>query len=246
VDLQSSLVPPPSLAHLQQSSRIGLFLDFDGTLVEIASGPDAIVPPVDLACRLQALATQFDEAVALVSGRSIANLRRFLGPVCLTLAGSHGGHIITADGTCLREAQAMPKRVSERLRLFAQERGLLYEAKTHGAALHYRSHPDLGQEACDFALALAREHGLVTKAGKCVIELVQPGADKGAAVELLHLQPEFRGTIPVFVGDDVTDEDGFAACNRLGGFGVIVGERAGTAARYRLETVKDVLAWLNL
>ncbi len=225
---------------------MALFLDFDGTLVEIASGPDAIAPPVDLAQRLQALAARLQGAVAVVSGRGIDNLHQFIGPVPLTLAGSHGGHILAADGTILRSADALPIAAVESLRAFAQDRGLLYEAKTHGAAVHYRAYPSLGKDAVQFVTALAREYALATKTGKCVIELVQPGADKGSAVELLHSLDPFAGKVPVFMGDDVTDEDGFAACNRLGGFGILIGDRAGSAARYRLATVDDVLAWLGL
>lgn len=246
MDLQTSLPPPPLLAHLQQKTRIGFFLDFDGTLVEIAGAPDAIAPPVDLARKLEALATRPNAALAVVSGRSIGNLQHFLGPLHVAMAGSHGGHIITADGVPLREAKPLPPAVGERLKTFAQQNGLLYEAKAHGAALHYRTRPDMGGSAHAFACALAAEHALVTKTGKCVIELVQPGVDKGGAVELLYETAGFAGTVPVFIGDDVTDEDGFAACNRLGGFGIAVGERPSAAARYSLATVKDVHAWLDL
>lgn len=214
--------------------------------MEIAGAPDAISPPIDLARRLEALAMRFDAAIAVVSGRSISNLQQFLGPMHLTLAGSHGGHIISADGTSLREATPLPQAVGQRLKTFAQEHGLLYEAKTHGAALHYRRHPHKGDLAQAFALALAEEHALATKTGKCVIELLRSGMDKGGAVELLYETADFAGTVPVFIGDDVTDEDGFAACARLGGFGIAVGERPSAGARYALATVKDVHSWLEL
>ncbi|WP_336927017.1 trehalose-phosphatase [Altererythrobacter palmitatis] len=231
---------------MQQHARIGLFLDFDGTLVELAPGPDAIAVPADLAVRLERLGERLGGALALVSGRSAADLRRHLGPGLLTLAGSHGAHIVAPDGSVLRQGSPLPGAVSEHLRLFASRSGLLFEEKAHGGALHYRARPELGDQATDFAKQLAQHHGLATKEGKCVIELVWPGADKGGAAHLLCGNMPFAGTIPVFIGDDITDEDGFAACIRMGGFGIKVGEGGATCARYRLASVKDVFAWLNL
>lgn len=246
MELRPRLPAPPPLAGLLADCRVALFLDFDGTLVEIAEGPDAIAVPHGLADGLQRLAARLDGALALVSGRSIANLTDFLGPLPLHLAGSHGGHVLGPNGTPLREAAPLPAPVVEALGAFAQDNQLLHERKPHGGALHYRARPDLEGDARRFADTLASEHGLATKSGKCVIELVWPGADKGGAVELLTARPPFAGAIPVFVGDDVTDEDGFAACARLGGFGIAVGERESAAARYSLATVKDVHAWLEL
>ncbi|WP_284125113.1 trehalose-phosphatase [Parerythrobacter aestuarii] len=240
---RSTLPPPPPLAELE---RAALFLDFDGTLVEIAEGPDAINVGEGLGARLEALAGRLGGRLALVSGRSIDNLTQFLGQLSLHLAGSHGGHVQSHDGEELQEAEPLPPAIGESLGQFAQAHGLLYERKSHGAALHYRGKPDLEGEAHRFAGELAEEHGLATKSGKCVIELVRPGADKGGAVRLLMERNPFAGTTPIFIGDDVTDEDGFAACHALGGFGILVGDRPETAARYQLSTVKDVHAWLNL
>lgn len=243
---RSRLPAPPRLSSLLADGRLALFLDFDGTLVEIADGPDAIAVPQELAAGLQSLAARLNGALALVSGRSIANLTDFLGPLPLHLAGSHGGHVLGPCGTPLREAEPLPAPVVEALGAFAQNNGLLHERKPHGGALHYRARPDLEGDTRRFADGLAVEHGLATKAGKCVIELVWPGADKGGAVDLLSSQPPFAGALPVFIGDDMTDEDGFAACARHGGFGIAVGERVSAVARYSLASVKDVHAWLEL
>lgn len=242
----SRLPAPPSLAALLADRPLALFLDFDGTLVEIADGPDAIAVPERLGAGLERLATRLGGALALVSGRGIDNLQSFLGPLPLHLAGSHGGHVLAPCGTPLREAEPLPAPVTEALGAFARDKGLLYERKAHGAALHYRARPELEDDAHGFAQDLAAAHGLVIKSGKCVIELVRPGADKGGAVDLLIGQPPFAGARPVFIGDDVTDEDGFAACTRLGGFGIAVGERPSAAARHSLASVKDVHAWLEL
>lgn len=241
-----ALSSPPPLAALLESGRVALFVDFDGTLVEIASGPDAIAVPENLGQRLEELAQRLGGALALVSGRSIDNITQFMGPANLHMAGSHGGHVRHANGDTLLEAEALPESVRGALSDYAQREGLLYERKSHGAALHYRARPELEDQARSFAMGLADQHKLATKSGKCVIELVRPGIDKGGAVRMLADAEPFSGATPIFIGDDVTDEDGFAACRELGGFGIVVGERSETAARYRLDNVGDVYRWLDL
>ena len=243
---ESYFPAPPPLASLLLDRRVALFLDFDGTLVRIAGSPDAVILPQRLAMRLERLSRQLGGALAIVTGRSVENLENTVGALTLHLAGSHGGDVRAPDGTALRTGKPVPLPVTEALSRFAMENGLLYERKAHGAALHFRVRPELGSVASTFAAELADAHGLTTKAGKCVIELVWPGTDKGGAVELLTARAPFAGATPVFIGDDVTDEDGFAACTRLGGFGIAVGERASAGARYHLASVKDVHAWLEL
>ena len=129
---------------------------------------------------------------------------------------------------------------------FARKTGLLYEPKSHGGALHYRTRPELENPANTFARELAEQYGLGIKIGKCVIEIVQLGFDKGRAVQLLSQTAPFVGTTPIFIGDDVTDEDGFTACQELGGFGIVVGGKGITGASYRLNSVAEVHEWLSL
>ena len=240
------LPAPPSLCNLLTQSRLALFLDFDGTLIDIAGEPDAVSVPRHLTARLERLSERLGGALALVTGRSIDNLERFLGNPMVHLAGSHGDDVRAPSGIILRESKPLPLPVAEAMDRFAAASGLLYEHKAHGGALHYRARPDLEADARDFAAILANAHGLVSKSGKCVVELVWPSADKGGAVALLTARAPFAGATPVFIGDDITDEDGFAACSRLGGFGIAVGEPSSAAARFSLETVKDVHTWLEL
>ena len=239
---------PPPLHLINADTKVALFLDFDGTLIEIASGPDAIAVPEGLAARLEALSRRYDGRIALVSGRSVANIAQHLGPVAIARAGSHGGERLLADGSLLGAAPAaIPDEATDALRAYAGlYDGLEFEAKSHGAALHYRAAPQLEALATGFAGKLAATYGLVMKLGKCVVELVNPGIDKAAAVRAFMDEAAFDGAMPIFVGDDITDEDGFRAANELGGFGVIVGDRPDTAARYRLETPAKVIEWLKL
>ena len=235
-------IPPP----LDGPERLALFLDFDGTLVDIAEGPDAIAVPADLGERLAALSDHLEGRLAIVTGRSLGNLEQFLGSCPVYRAGSHGAHVVTPQGDLLQAAKALPEAVIEQLSAFAQDNGLLYERKPHGGALHYRAQPELEAQVRDISTKIAADHGLAVKTGKCVAELVWPGADKGGAVKLLAQQAAFANAVPVFVGDDVTDEDGMAAAQALGGFGIAVGERPSDAATYHLSNVKDVHTWLKL
>lgn len=242
----ASLLPePPPLPRLLASGPVAVFLDFDGTIVEIAERPEAIAVPPGLASRLERLAGRLGGALAVVSGRSVGDLQRFLGREMLHFAGSHGADVRTPSGEPLSAARPVPVQVLEQLGAYAAASGLHLETKPHGAALHYRARPERGEEACGMVRALAAAQGLAAKTGKCVVELVWPGADKGTAVELLAARAPFAGARPVFIGDDVTDEDGFAAARRLGGFGIAVGPRPSAGASFALTGVKEVHAWMD-
>ncbi|MBO9602475.1 MAG: trehalose-phosphatase [Novosphingobium sp.] len=239
---------PPPLGAIRAKGPVALFLDFDGTLVEIAPTPDAILVPRELAGQLEAMAGRNEGRLALVSGRSVEDVAGHLGPASIALAGSHGLERFRADGSALEPRPAtLPPGVAEAVRDFVKRRpGLAYEAKSHGAALHYRAAPQLEAAVLAFAEKLAAEHGLAVKRGKCVAELVPRGADKAAAVRAFMGEKAFHGALPIFIGDDVTDEDGFRAATELGGFGIIVGERLSALARYRLATPAEVHQWLEL
>ncbi|MCC0011715.1 MAG: trehalose-phosphatase [Sphingomonadaceae bacterium] len=242
-----SLAIPPALDVLSASEPVALFLDFDGTLVAIADTPDGIEVPSDLAARLEALAARVGQRLALVSGRSPGNLAEHLGPVLVAIAGSHGMARTGRDG---QPVGTPPRQIADaalaRIEAAAAAAGAAVERKAHGMALHYRLAPEREADVLAAAHELAATHGLIVKQGKCVAELVPPGGDKGSAVRAFMTEAPFAGTVPVFVGDDVTDEDGFRAATELGGFGIAVGERPSDSARYHLSSVSDVHAWLNL
>ena len=247
MDSSPDLPAPPALAELVAEGPLALFLDFDGTLVEIASTPDEIIVPGDLNRRIEALSARLHGRLALVSGRAVDNLEQHCGSLAVARAGSHGLACFTADGEQLGDKPSrLPADLLDALGTFAASEGFTLEAKPHGAALHYRSDPALEERGKLFATSFADDNGLSVKCGKCVIELVQPGADKASAVRAFMAEPPFRGSRPVFVGDDLTDEDGFAAARALGGFGVLVGGRSPTAAKYGLADPAAVQQWLDL
>lgn len=242
-----TLAAPQPLTDLTDEGPVSLFLDFDGTLVELAPGPDAIQPIDQLAARLAALANRLEGRCAIVSGRGILDIERHIGALPIAAAGSHGADVRLADGSPLGEAPSgLPELIERELRAYASANGIDYEAKPHGGALHYRSKPELEQPANAFAEALAAEHGWTAQHGKCVVELVAGKADKGSAVAALMREAPFAGSRPFFIGDDLTDERGFAVCRDLDGAGILVGDREKTCARYQLPDVASVHRWLGL
>jgi trehalose 6-phosphate phosphatase len=247
MDARTTLEHPPQLSALCKTGPVALFLDFDGTLVALAERPDAILVPPGLGEQLCLLADRLDGRLALVSGRSLADVERHLGKLGIACAGSHGIARRLADGSALgAEPGTLPPEVGTALRGFADEHGFALEEKAHGAALHFRAAPHLEARGREFAEELAAIHGLTAKRGKFVIEIVRPGADKGGAVRAFMGLAPFRGALPVFLGDDLTDEDGFAAAQDLGGFGILVGDRRPTAARYGLPDEVAAREWLGL
>ena len=240
------LLDPPALATLELEAPIALFLDFDGTLVELASTPGSIVVGDQLRIGLSKLADRLGGRLALVSGRSIEDLEKHLGPLPITRAGSHGAAILRPDGSHLGKP---PTGVSDAVRSlsreFAGKEGLDLEEKPHGLALHFRARPYLEESACAYAEKIADEYDLATKHGKFVVELVERGADKGRAVRSIMSEAPFVGATPFFIGDDATDEDGFEACQSLGGGAILVGERNNSCANYALQGVGAVHHWLE-
>lgn len=247
MDPASLLPAPPGLETLLEEGGLSLFLDFDGTLVGLAPRPEAIRPAARLGERIAGLADRLDGCLALVSGRALSDIERHIGPLGVASAGSHGTDIRARDGRVIGVSpRSLPAALQRELRGFAERNGLDYEDKPHGGALHYRRRPEQEGAARRFASALAETHGWALQEGKFVIELVAPGASKGGAVRALMAEPPFAETRPVFIGDDLTDEAGFAACEDHGGFGILVGDRVPTAARFRLPDVDSVHRWLAL
>ena len=231
-------------------SNIALFLDVDGTLLEIASTPQAVRVPAALRNTLQLAAKREDGALALISGRTIAELDRLFAPLVLPAAGQHGVEIRDPEGNVSMpdiEAGQLDGAREVIRELVRHYKGLLLEDKGSALAVHFRQAPQYERAAMEVMGGLAhqlRDH-FVLRDGKCVMELTPRGYSKRGAIEAFMRQPPFAGRIPLFIGDDVTDEDGFEAVNALGGYSVRVGDLAATAAQFRFSSVSTVVAWLR-
>jgi len=232
--------------HADLPDRPALFLDFDGTLVEIAATPDAVAVAPGLTATLARLAERLGGALAVVSGRPVAAIDGFLAPLHLPVSGLHGLETRYAPGAPVERAAPVPNMVALRGALAREPfpHGVLVEDKDVTIAVHYRLAPhaeDLVRRR--IATLTAGADDLAVLHGKMVVEVKPRGASKGTAVAALMAAPPFAGRVPVFVGDDVTDEDGFAGAEALGGFGIKVGPGP-TRARERLPSVTAVQGWL--
>ena len=219
------------------SPSCALFLDFDGTLVDLAPQPEDVIVPAGMVGTLTALNSYLSGALALISGRPIEQIDVFLEPLRLPIAGVHGTERRNAAGEVKLLSTHPLQRVEEAaLELVARHPRLRVENKRGSLALHYRQAPELEPE-CLQAMKSAVENspGLTLLRGKMVVEAKPGGASKGHAIEAFMQEPPFAGRCPVFVGDDFTDEVGFAMVQRLDGLGVKVGQGASVAFQ-RLES----------
>lgn len=225
-----------------------LFLDLDGTIVDIAQRPEDVVAGEALRALLRRLAERLDGALALITGRTIESAEAVLGQAADNIAGLHGferrcnGALtralddVSAVADALAEARAMVAAGALKASI---------EDKRAGLALHYRDDPAAGPAVRRIAEELAEKHGLSVLEGKMVAELSFGVRNKGDALVAFMQEAPFSGRTPIAVGDDVTDEDAFRAARAAGGYGVRVGDLEHSAARFRLPDTAAVLAWLE-
>lgn len=240
---QAMLAPPPAIPP----SRHSLFVDFDGTLVPLVDHPDLVRADAELIALLRALFRAFGPRLALVSGRSIAQLDAMIGPIAaeIALAGSHGAEV-RRDGRLIEPPRppGLDAAIAEVRSYGAGHPEMIVEEKSHGIAMHYRVAPILEEQVGRRARLIADRHGLMVQPGKMMVELRGPGWDKGGAVAALMAEPAMAGSLPIVIGDDLTDEPALAVAADMGGFGVLVGGGRPTAARYGLSDVGSVRRWL--
>jgi trehalose 6-phosphate phosphatase len=235
---------------LDQARDWALFLDFDGTLVEIAPQPDAVRVPPRLPVLLGELAEGLGGALALVSGRPIAELDGFLAPARPAVGGQHGLERRDGGGALVEaeiDRAALAGIAAELDRFAGLHPGTRVERKSMSTALHYRNAPAAEAAARDLVGRLAARHaeGFHVQGGKMVLEIKPRGADKGTVIgDFLDLPP-FAGRRPVFVGDDLTDEHGFRVVKDRGGIAIQVGTREPTLADRRIADPPALLAWLE-
>jgi trehalose 6-phosphate phosphatase len=238
-----------NLPNLLPLTETAFFFDFDGTLVELATTPDGVVVQPDVPLILAALRRATNGAVAIVSGRGIGSIDAFLGMPELPVAGLHGAE--------RRDSNADVQRVGfNDERLLRMEHalesvvnanpGMLLEIKGAALALHYRNAPERGEVARRATERLVDEYpdAYVLQPGKMVYEIKPKDVDKGRAVVAFLAEPPFVGRRPVFIGDDLTDEKGFAVANEHDGLSIKIGG-GDTLAHARIDSVPALLAWLK-
>ena len=235
---------PPPLGE-----QHAVFLDIDGTLLELAPAPDAVQVDPELATLLPQLRKSLGGALALITGRAISDVDRLFPGLRMPVAGQHGCERRDALGTL--HLHAARTATLERLRALFTEfarshEGLLLEDKGATLALHYRKAPQLAAKVHKTMHEQVAAIGVKSyrlQPGKQLLELRPDNRDKGTAIRDFMTERPFKGRCPVFIGDDRTDEHGFAVIDAMGGWSVKVG-RGPSRARYRLPDVAAVRAWL--
>ena len=237
------------LAHFADHEELGFFFDVDGTLLPIARSPSLVKVDQALITMLGRLMECSAGAVALISGRTVCDLDRLFAPRIFPAAGQHGMERRNASGNLdtfpLLGSNWLADIRKELSTWVAGHPGTLLEDKGQTLALHYRSRPELAGEAYDLMKGLMGQRGdFLIQPSKMVFELKPAGKDKGSAVREFLDEPPFSGRMPVFFGDDVTDEYAFEIVNQRGGISVKIGSGP-TVAHSRLTGVDAVRSWLS-
>jgi trehalose 6-phosphate phosphatase len=243
----------PALTALSlYPDKWALFLDIDGTLLDLAETPEAIVVPPSLPFALHALSRKLGGALALVTGRSVAFVDPLFAPFHFPVAGLHGAE--RRDAAERMRRALIPPAFQEMKRTIAQEAeawpGALVEDKGAAVAVHYRQAPEREAEIAEAMQRYLQEAGpdWTLQHGKLVFEICPARASKGHAVEAFLDEEPFIGRKPLAIGDDVTDETMFAVANRLGGQSVRVAPANGkTLARASIPSparLRDILGAL--
>lgn len=240
----------PGRPPLPSLDRIALFLDLDGTLLEFAPTPRAVVVPRTLLNRLVRLQGRLKGALAIVSGRELADVDSLLRGKIATIAGSHGREWRLSKarpGRVHRDTPAMIRARETARRELDAWPPTIVESKRDGVAFHWREVMEARFAIERLARRLVHDlgPGYRLQRGDHVLEIRRAGADKGSTLATVASTRPFRGRKPWMLGDDLTDEDAFDTATRLGGQGIIVGARRPTKAAYSLRDPADALRWLE-
>lgn len=229
-------------------SRYAVFLDFDGTLADIAPQPWLAALSPETLQSIEALRQRLGGAVAVISGRQLEDIDTMLGMPALPAAGIHGAQLRTAFGEVVTEDLMRTEIDGVEIDLRAEIGsfdGLLLERKPVSIAVHYRGNPGREEEIRALAARIVRSRPhLKCLSGRKIVEILPGGIDKGKAIARLMATPPFHGRIPLFAGDDVTDEDGLAAVNALGGISIKIGNGPSVAS-YGFQDGASFRAWLQ-
>lgn len=224
-----------------------LFLDIDGTLLDFSLSPENVIVPAELPATLHALFHYLSGALAFISGRHMADIERLFGP-SIAIGAEHGALLRTADGTVIFEtapAPVLPQIMQALRKAIAPYPGVLLEEKHYGATLHWRADPAAAQDIKSLACKLTAPYpDLALLPAHEALEIRTKGVDKAIALEKFMALPPFAGRIPVFIGDDVTDEAAIAKASAMGGLGLHVGRDFGGSPQavrnWLAERIADV------
>ena len=225
-----------------------LFLDIDGTLLDMARTPDAVIVPTDLQLSLVRLYDELEGALAFVSGRSLTAIDRLFAPLRTAAIGCHGAEVRGTDGNIRALAEPIADPVRAIFRGLAESHpGTILEDKIYALALHYRLAPE-AKRALEAAMkrheSVFAAEKVAIQHGKAVIDAKPLGIDKGVGLRALMRQAPFRDRAPIFGGDDTTDTDVFHILPELGGHGFSVG-RAFKGVDYKFQSPQAVRLWLT-
>ncbi len=238
-------------AVTQQESQWALFLDVDGTLLEVAETPQRVRVPDGIKQLLLALTVRFDGAVALISGRSLDDVDRLFAPMRFCVAGIWGLEYRESSG-CVSRPSLHTDRLSaarEAMQVLVQQHeGLYLEDKGCGLAVHYRRAPHLEESVRRAMSGACRDLGsdFAMEDGGCYVEVRPSMCSTAAAISLFMQQTPFARRIPIFIGDDLSDEAGFHAVNALGGVSIRIGAAANTVAHHCVADTDQLIHWLAI
>ena len=230
-------------------SKCALFLDVDGTLLDIAPTPSEVIVPPKLPELLMSISKGLDGALAILTGRQLAEIDALFAPAQFIGGGVHGAELrTTPGGPIIRAATALPDALVDELKRLADRLpGIMAEPKGPGFAIHYRQAPELKDavEAAIRALVAQYPEDLVLCPGRKLFEIIPRGYSKGSALRTLAGLPTFAQRTPIMIGDDVGDLPALAAAEKLGGVGLRVAGGHFGQADFDLRGPNGVVAWLQ-
>jgi trehalose 6-phosphate phosphatase len=238
--------PETAQLALPPLSHAAVFLDVDGTLLDLKPDPRDVISHAALREMLLQLRTGCGGALALISGRAISDLDRIFSPLRLPTAGAHGAQLRIhkyqweLDCSFMDQARQVISTYAERCE------GLLFEDKGASLAIHYRARPELEGEIEQMMSRLCQNNEIVLQRGKQVLELRPAICDKGTAIAAFMSEQPFKSRCPVFFGDDLTDEAGFAYVNSVEGMSVRIGASLRSQAQLCIVDISTLLECLSL
>jgi len=237
------------LVKLMIKKRLAVFLDIDGTLIDFANKPNEIIVPKNLKHLLYYLNNKLEGTLALISGRMIVDIERIFNPLKFYSSGSHGiEYKDSFKKYIICNNKNIPKKIKKELSNFAKTYpGSFIEDKKFSIAFHYRNIPNIKLKAFKAISNFTQNSNYKILQGNHVIELIPTNIDKGKAIAYFMKKPQFSKKIPIFIGDDYTDEFGFKFINDIGGISVKVGNEKNTSANFftrNTRTVHNILKFI--